>query len=265
MSIIPSAFLNAVTPIGIRVNQSVTWVGTGFFVTRRVNAKGDAKPFLITNKHVVKGHKSIVVKMRKRDDSSLNELDAPLDNANGPIYKLHKEGSIDIAVIPLNANYIMENKYDFPAFDIDENAMSSFELRDNGVDEGSLIHMLGYPMGLVNVQSMLPICRLGCIARISEEQVKEQRNIMVDIQNFPGNSGSPVLLRPDIVSIKGTRNLTRCVLLGIIHSYLPYRETLIYSQTKETVEIRSENSGIAYAHPVEYIREIIDEIQPKIV
>ena len=30
----------------------------------------------------------------------------------------------------------------------------------------------------------------------------------------------------------------------------------------KTVEISSENSGLAYVHPVEYIREIIDSIFP---
>ena len=29
-------------------------------------------------------------------------------------------------------------------------------------------------------------------------------------------------------------------------------------QTGKIVEVRSENSGLAYVHPVEYIREVID-------
>lgn len=42
------------------------------------------------------------------------------------------------------------------------------------------------------------------------------------------------------------------------NSYIPYKETLINSQTGEAVEIRSENSGIAKANLVEYIREAIE-------
>ena len=263
MSIIPKHYLNAVTPIGVRNNQGTIWIGTGFYVVRRVDENGMARPFLVTNKHVVTGRKNIIVRMMKKNDATLNDVDAPLDNQDGPIYKLHKESAVDIAVIPLNATFIKEQGYDFPAFDIDGEAMSSPDLRESGVDEGSLIHMLGFPMGLVNQQSMLPICRLGCIARMSEVQIKEQKNLLVDIQNFPGNSGSPIILRPDGVHIKGTKNLSRSVLVGIIHSYIPYEETLINSQTKKIVEVKSENSGIAYAHPVEFIRDIIDEIQPK--
>ena len=117
-------------------------------------------------------------------------------------------------------------------------------------------------MGLVNNNSGVPICRLGCIARMSEDQIKDSGNMLVDIQNFPGNSGSPIVLRPEALSIQGTKALDRSVLVGIIHSYIPYEETLINSQTKRPVEIRSENSGIANAHPVEYIREIIDNLCP---
>ena len=218
---------------------------------------------MVTNKHVVMGRKNIIIRMMKKNEATLNDVEAPLDNQEGPIYKLHKESAIDVAVIPLNGKFINEQGYEFPAFDIDEEAMSSKELRDNGVDEGSLIHMLGFPMGLVNLQSMLPICRLGCVARMSEAQINEQKNLLVDIQNFPGNSGSPIILRPEGVHIKGTKNLARSVLVGIIHSYIPYEETLINSQTKRIVEIKSENSGIANAHPVEFIRDIIDDIQPK--
>ena len=53
----------------------------------------------------------------------------------------------------------------------------------------------------------------------------------------------------------------KSVLIGIVHSYIPYRESLINSQTHEIVEIRSENSGLALVHPVEYIKEIIDLIE----
>lgn len=104
--------------------------------------------------------------------------------------------------------------------------------------------------------------RLGCVARNSKTQVDESFNILVDIQNFPGNSGSPIITRPEIVAIEGTKALNKSVLLGIVHSYFPYQEELLNTQTKKIVEIRSENSGIALVHPVEYIREVIDLIQP---
>lgn len=263
MAIIPQFYKNAVVSIGIKnQNNPTVWIGTGFFMTRAADDQGHVHPFLITNKHVFQGKGSIVIRMKEQGTENLKEIDVPIVENGKELYILHPQTDIDIAVLPLNGSFITAHHLEFPAFDIDANAMTSSELRDSGVEEGSLIYMLGYTMGLVNQSSSLPICRLGCIARISEAQIKEQHNILVDIQNFPGNSGSPIINRPELISIQGTKNLDRSVLVGIIHSYIPYQETLINSQTRKTVEIRSENSGLAYVHPVEYIRGIVDTIFP---
>ncbi|WP_418983428.1 S1 family peptidase [Alistipes sp.] len=267
MAIIPNIYINAVVSIGIR-NQSkcVSWIGSGFFVIRKVDDKGNARPFLITNKHVLGNQSTIVLRMKEHGSTNLREIDAPLNSSEGhPLYKTHPTAqNIDIAILPLDGSFITSNNLEFPAFDIDDHAMASGELINNGVDEGSLVYMLGFPMGLVNKDSKVPICRLGCVARLCSEQIKETYNVLLDIQNFPGNSGSPIVSRPELMSIGGTPSLNRSVLMGIVHSYIPYRETLINSQTNEVVEVRSENSGIANMHPVEYIRDIIDTIQPKL-
>lgn len=264
MALIPQGYLDSVVSIGVRVDATrIIWIGTGFFVGRNVGVKGQVYPFLITNIHVFENKDSVVIRMRKKETGELQTVDISLKNPEGNVlYCIHETDNIDIAVLPLEAKFIKDNTLDFPCFDIDENAMSSTELRTNGADEGSIIYMLGFPMGLVNVSSNLPICRMGCIARMSETQIKEQHNMLVDIQNFPGNSGSPIITKPEGLSIVGTTSLSRCVLIGIVHSYIPYQEKLINSQTKQIVEIRSENSGIAYVHPVEYIKDIIDKIYP---
>lgn len=264
MAIIPSVFINATVSIGIRqTNGKINWTGTGFFLMRKTEEFGKVRPFLVTNKHVVKGVQSIVIRMKEKDKNTLREIDCPLFENGNPTYFLHDNDKIDIAVVNINGGFIDDNNLEFQAFDIDDNAMTSAELLSQGVDAGSFVYMLGFPMGLVNKEVNVPICRIGCIARICQEQIKESFNILLDIQNFPGNSGSPIVSRPEFVSVGDTGSLNKCVLLGIIHSYIPYQETLINSQTGQTVEIRSENSGIANMHPVEFILEIIDKIYPK--
>lgn len=264
MAIIPLTYKNAVVSIGCKnTTGSVNWIGTGFFVVREVKDTV-AMPFLVSNKHVFNGTKSIVIRMKEQGADKWKEANADLyDSGNNPLFTSHPSSEIDIAVLPLNGEFIENNKLEFLAFDIDKNALTSTDLRDNGVEEGSIIYMLGFPMGLVPKLSTHPICRLGCIARISEDQIQEQKNILIDIQNFPGNSGSPIINRPEVFSIEGTKSLNQSVLVGIIHSYIPYTERLVSTQTNEIVEIRKENSGLAYAHPVEFIREVIDIIYPK--
>lgn len=265
MAIIPEGYLNSVVSIGVRINpKTIAWIGTGFFVGRASGQESQVYPMLVSNKHVFKGKDSIVLRMKKMGSDELQVLDAPLKNEDGSCrYIVHDGENIDVAVLPLSAQFIIDNGLDFPCFDIEKTAMSTSELRSNGADVGTIIYMLGFPLSLVNEASNLPICRMGCISRMSETQINEQHNMLVDIQNFPGNSGSPIITRPEFVSITGTTSLTKSVLVGIVHSYIPYQEKLISSQTNEVVEIRSENSGIALVHPVEYIREIIDKIYPR--
>lgn len=267
MAIIPDHYLNAVVSIGIGDKGPIRWIGTGFFVTRSIEDPTRGKPYLVSNKHVFGSFEKIVIRMKEAGKDSLRNMTANLVDrtTKRPLYLTHDQQDVDIAVLPLNAEVINNNNLEFPSFNIDEQAMTSSELRNNGVDEGSIIYMLGFPMGLVNQKSNLPLCRLGCIARMSETQINEEHNILVDIQNFPGNSGSPIILRPEFISVNKTKSLNKSVLVGIIHSYIPYRENLINSQTREIVEIKSENSGIANVHPVEYIREIIDKVQTKII
>lgn len=251
MALIPKGYIDAVVSIGIKQQEDkIVWIGTGFFVHRHMNDE-EVLPFLVSNRHVFEDKTSVIIRMRETQNDALVLLDVTLSDC-----RVHPFA--DIAAVMLSGTTITNRHLNFSSFDIDENAFNSFELRDNGVDEGSLVYMLDFPLGLVNVNSELPICRMGCIARISEEQISESHDALLDIQNFPGNSGSPIVSKPEFIGIQGTKILDRCVLIGIIYAYLPYRESLINSQTKEIVEVRSENSGLALMHPVEYIREVID-------
>ena len=261
MSLIPTHYCQTVVSIGVYDDKKkIMWIGTGFFVCRKVT-EDTSQPFLITNKHVLKEEELIVIRMIEKNTGNLKLVEISLKNSNVQV-TYHTNKDIDIAVITLNGSAIMAQNLEFSFFDIDKDAYSSQQLRDSGFNEGNLIYMLGYPMGLVNVDSNQPICRIGCVARIDEKQIKESNNVLLDVQNFPGNSGSPIISKPEIISIEGTKHLERSVLIGIIHSYIPYRETLLNTQTKEIVEVRSENSGIANMHPVEIIRDVIDIVCP---
>ena len=259
MAIIPNGFSKAVVAIGVQENEEISWCGTGFLVYRVINESRDLVPILVTNKHVLEGRKEIVVRLKHKDSDAVADEKVPLYKGDEIMYKVHPDPNIDIAAMLLNGSYIMEKQIEFSGFNIDkDHTMTTRELKESGVEEGSLVYMLGFTMGLVNMDSTDPICRLGCIARMSSAQLLETKNILVDIQNFPGNSGSPIILRPEHMSIEGTPCLDKSLLVGIVHSYIPYVEKLMNIQTGKIVEVRSENSGLAYVHHVEYIREVID-------
>ena len=227
-----------------------------FFVTKELEAN-KYQPFLVSNKHIFDNKEIVYIRLKQRNGGELLTIPIKLIVDGVKQYSEHPNSRIDIAVILINGSMIMENNLNFSFFNIDDNSLTTEEFLEAGGNEGSGIFMLGFPMGLVDVNSIAPICRTGCIARIDKTEIRDTKNILLDIQNFPGNSGSPIISKPELVSVSRTKALNRCVLLGVIHSYIPYQETLVNSQTGRTVEIRSENSGIAKANPVEFIKEVV--------
>ena len=157
------------------------WIGTGFFVVRKIKKNGDGRPFLVTNRHVLLDTDMIVIRMKEKDSERVKEIEAPLFENGKPLYTLHPNPKIDIAVLPLNGSFIQENNLEFPCFDIDENAMISCTLLENGIDEGSVVYMLGFPMGLVNLSSNLPKGIHEAILQISSDINVD--NAMLSINN----------------------------------------------------------------------------------
>ena len=116
------------------------------------------------------------------------------------------------------------------------------------------------PMNLVNDAVKAPICRLGCISRVADAFLAGQGavNFLVDAQTFPGNSGGPIISRPEYVSVQNTPSNTSVNLIGILSAYIPYRDTLVSQQTGQPVMIREENSGLTIVHPVDRIKEVVE-------
>ncbi|MGB9486715.1 MAG: serine protease, partial [Terriglobia bacterium] len=78
-------------------------------------------------------------------------------------------------------------------------------------------------------------------------------SFLVDTFIFPGNSGSPVILRPEITSISGTPPQNVAYLIGIVRSYLPYADFAVSQQTHHLRISFEENSGLAEVLPTDYI------------
>lgn len=94
---------------------------------------------------------------------------------------------------------------------------------------------------------------------MEKEEIRTEKRFLLDIQNFPGNSVFPIFCRGEIYSVNGSKPVQKTALIGIVNSYIPYQESLINSQTNQIVEIRTENSGIANANSVEFIKELIEK------
>ena len=103
-----------------------------------------------------------------------------------------------------------------------------------------------------------PIIRTGTISVINDD-----KTFYIDASAFPGNSGSPVFLKPspirydeERISIGGDELGGKFI--GIIGEYIPYQEIAISAQTGRPRVRFEENTGLSRVWSVPFIRDILD-------
>ena len=256
MSMICKEYLNSVVSIGTYdKNGNKFWNGTGFFITKLINKK-EAAVYLVTNKHVVLGFDKIFISMKDEITSEFKNIEFIVKD--NPKFHYHEDKNVDLVCIEIDQIFVNGENFHFYCFNIDENAMTTDELIENGVDQGNLIYLLGFPLQLVN-KNQNPLCRLGCIARMDKEEIELDKSFYIDVQNFGGNSGGPVIVRPEVVGIENTKVFNKSILIGIVKTCVMIVNKIINPKTNEEKIIPKENSGIAEVIPVEYIKQIIDK------
>ena len=113
-------------------------------------------------------------------------------------------------------------------------------------------------LGLAGEERNYVIVRQGILGRVQHWLHGNARTFLIDASIYPGNSGGPVVLKPESTAIRGTKPNSRCVLIGMVSSYLPYRETAISAQTGRQRMIFEENSGLAVVVTHDVILEVVD-------
>ena len=262
MAIIPAFFMSAVVALGIKsIDEKKYWIGTGFIVGRKEKDNPNLSThYIITNKHVIKDQKCIYVRFNALQDSFVKDYSIDLLNEDGtPRFTYHPNEGTDIIAIQIVPQTLINDRSIWGSFDLEDHALTLNQMQNTGVEEGSLIYALGFPMNLVG-EIKTPVCRLGCISRVSDAFLLSNSApvFLVDAQTFPGNSGGPIIYRPESTSIAGTPTNINANLIGILSSYIPYEDTLISQQTKRPVMIHQENSGLTIVHPVDRIKEVVE-------
>lgn len=160
----------------------------------------------------------------------------------------HENTEVDIAIIPFGLDPQKDDVKVIP-----DNLFLPpdrlFELYD--------VFFLSYQPGVKFEERISPIFRSGTISIINED-----KTFYVDASAFPGNSGSPVFLKPSPIrfdekgiSIGGDELGGKFI--GIIGEYIPYTEVAISTQTGRPRVIFEENTGLSKVWSVAFIREII--------
>jgi S1-C subfamily serine protease len=249
-ALLPASMIDAVVALGATVNTAqpgqppkIEWVtlGTGFFYGYKIKDDPDAtkreyEVYLVTAGHVVSEFKGsqqgdLLVRINSKDPTSLSKtFNIPFNpNAQESTWAFHPKfdpttvstvPDYDIAVVRLNGPTIKELGATF--VENDENAADVKKLKEIGASAGDAIFVLGFPMNLAGVQRNYVIVREGIIARISEMLNDKSTTFLLDSFIFPGNSGSPVIIKPEFTAIVGTPSNRTAYVIGVVHGYKTY-------------------------------------------
>lgn len=260
MALIPPFFLDCVVAIGAKNAKGETqWVGTGFLFGKLVEPVVDITNkqyavYLVTNKHVLKNHKEIVLRFNPENGLAAREFNQALVDVNGKeIWTGHPLERVDVAVMNINGPKLKAEALRFGIFTSDETSYTKADMKANGVMEGDGVYMLGFPMGLVGNEGQYALLRSGAIARIREMLDSRGEDFIVDALSFPGNSGGPVVLKPEALSISGTQAHTNSVLIGVVKQNLNYQEVAVSPQTGRPRITFEQNAGLSLIEPVDHI------------
>ncbi len=284
-ALLPPAFLDSVVALGAMVNTAppgqppkVEWatVGTGFFYGHKVKDDPDGTKRLYEIDLVTAGHVVSEFKESKQGDLSvrINSKDSTKSSQtfNIPFNPAPQEHSwffhpkfdpktvalvpdYDVAIFRVNGQVIKELGAAF--IEDDKNAADVKKLKQIGTSAGDGAFVLGFPMNLAGVQRNYVIVRKGIVARISEMLDRRSMTFLLDLFVFPGNSGSPVVLKPEITAISDTSPNNVAYVIGIVNSYRPYTDVAVSQQTHRARIIFEENSGLAEVIPLDRVDETI--------
>ena len=256
-------FLNTVVALG-RPTESgtVQYTATGFLYSypTSLNSNDGQQLYmtcLVTNRHVVEDATELVSRFNRPMNLASQTFPIPLRRSDDtPRWTMHPNG-VDVAVIPISTEVLGKHGIEFAVFQNDMHTLTRQQALSSGISEGDGVFILGFPLGEAGEERNYAIVRQGIIARIQDWLRGEVSQFLVDAAVYPGNSGGPVLTKPEVAHITNTQNYMKSSLIGMVSSYLPYREVAISQQTGRPRMIFEENSGLGQVVPIDAIQETI--------
>lgn len=245
--------------------KTITFLGV-------INKKGDAVPkatgffvqvqgifHLVTAKHVVMDMKTgdlmdkeLFAFFNRKAGGVTSVSIKKLKRSDETNWIFHSDDQVDIAIIPFRLSKKADDVLVIP-YDSFLGIESLSELYD--------IFFLSFQPGAEFGTRIIPIIRGGIISRINED-----KTLFVDAAAFPGNSGSPVFLKPspivfneEVISI-GNDPLGG-KFIGVIGAYIPYEEVAVSVQTGLPRVVFQENTGLSKVWSVTYLKQIIESAE----
>ena len=268
MALIPPTFLNSVVALGSPSNDgTMQYTATGFLYGYPSDEPDANKTplysiYLVTNRHVFQKAfdrgTNLQARFNKPAGSGTSVYPIPLKTSDGSAsWSVHPDPNVDVAALGVKPGKLKQDGIEFSWFPSDTHTFTFEQAKACEVSEGDGIFVLGFPLGEAGNERNYTIVRQGVIARAQDWLRGVAQTFLIDALIFPGNSGGPVLLKPEMASIQGTKSNDRCGLIGMVSGYIPYQEIAVSTQTERPRMIFEENSGLGIVVPHDQIQETV--------
>lgn len=195
---IGTQLLFTTAPIMIEQADKKTTTGTCFFYN--ASHPSDEKlqiPLLVTNHHVIKnGNRGILQMFRMETDGQPKTQDRlNIEFDINFLSNAFTDEKADLAAFPIAPLLELASKSGNPVFfrAIDKSIIPSPEVIKNLSAMEDVI-FIGYPSGIVDQVSGLPIIRKGITATPIWGKFQGDKQYLIDAGVYPGSSGSPVFM-----------------------------------------------------------------------
>jgi len=226
--------------------EGVQYFATGFLIQTE-------KIFhLVTAKHVVFDNNtgqfrdnSAFIFFNKKD-GTIGSQSLDLVKSQGFKWVFHPNPGVDIAVIPFPIS---------PDFDV-KVIPEEFFFDSSKLCELLEVFFLPFQPNIIQPSRIAPIFRTGMISIVNDDFT-----FFMDANAFPGNSGSPVFIKPQAIRwASDSFNLGADEMggkfLGLVGEYVPYQEVAISAQTQRPRIIFEENTGLSKVWTTKYLKEV---------
>lgn len=229
--------------------------GTGFFLAEE-RPEGGTAVLLVTNKHVIAGADQVTLHLIAASPANTPALGNGLTLICSPDKFIgHPDPEIDIAMLGVGGALQQLADAGTPAFyrSVSPSMCATKEMLED-YEPIEPVTFIGYPSGLYDSASLLPIVRQGFAATAMNIDYEAKPVFLIDASVFPGSSGSPVFLVPRPSAPDKRGNITiggpakPPILLGIVAAVHQRQVPVILAAANPGVPMVNEliDLGIVY-------------------
>lgn len=238
---------------------------TGFLVGFAINNEPDLnkrlyKVFLLTNRHVFNNQEQLWIRFDRKEIKNTVKFPIQLKVGSEIKWLAHSDERVDLAMLTISPDFLNKNAVEW-TFINEELFAYPNNFEEVGIELGDSIFIAGFPLGISGSERNYAVVRSGTVARLDQEIIQSINAFLIDATVFPGNSGGPVFIKPELSSLVGTKAVNSTFLIGVVSGYRVYQEALFSHQSNppRVSGYTVENSGLATVVPMNYAKDIFND------